>query len=364
MRQYGDFTLAYSIMADLNITLEHFTTDIGIIGYSSYKNLWLMLGDPFCSMNMINFLIQKFLAHAKDKGKKVVVVQGSLNTALAFADFGYHATHMGIETILDVQNFDLKGKKKAKIRRWINTAKNAGITVFEGTYEECDCLNEAKSVSKRWIERKINNNELKLMTRQQKFEDEEDTRKFFAYINNEMVGYIVFDPIYKDGNICGYYSDICRIAPISPNGTFDAILDFARKQFKKEGIKTISLGISPLACMNNLHGLNNRLLSFLLKSNYYFGNKMYAFNNLEFHKKAYRDGVQGVMEPKFYITKGFFPIKDLINTFNYIGIVPGRNFLESIAYISKSMGTEMFEKAREYFSLNIMALKHTRTTKQ
>ncbi len=363
LKKYGNFTLAYTIISDKGRGLHHFKTEEGLIGYGVHKNLRLMLGDPLCSQENIKSLVEDFLDDSKRNEKKVVGVQSGSNTANVFSEYGFDATHMGVETILNVQDFDLKGKKKTKLRRWINTAKNAGIHVVEDTFNNCDCLEDTMKISEDWFNSKINKNELALMTRKEKFEDEEDTRKFFAYNNESLVGYIVFDPIYENEEIAGYYADICRTNPRSPNGTIDLIIDEARKSFQKEDIKKLSLGISPLAETNNEHKLNNSLMHFILRSNYYFGNKMYSFKGLEFHKKAYHDGVQTYREPKFYITKGKAPVFDLLNTFSYIGIIPNNGFLGSVGYVASCMSSEFYDLIKKQASKLSLIKKEDNSTK-
>jgi lysylphosphatidylglycerol synthetase-like protein (DUF2156 family) len=348
-KQFGNFTMAYTVLSDQGKVLKHFEfPDKGLIGYADNENLWLMIGDPLCSKDDLQKVISSFLEKSKRSGKTVVGVQVGLETGKVFADHGYHATHMGVETILDVQNFNLKGKSKTKVRRWINTSRNAGVYVKEDKFVNGNA-DGASRVAKDWLNSKLNKRELDLMTRKSIFGDERDARTFFAYLEGEIIGYVTFDPMCEGNKISGYYADICRFN-LKPNGLFDIIFNNAREKFKEEGMQKLSLGIAPLAGMNNDSGLGNPFLGLVLASNYHLGNKMYSFKGLEFHKNAYFDGIQSEQRPTFYLSKGIFPIVNVIKTFSQIGIVPNNGFLGGVWYFSKSMAKDLFEKAKQKFT--------------
>lgn len=255
---------------------------------------------------------------------------------------------MGVETILDVQAFDLNGKAKTKIRRWINTARNAGITVREQRFCDDGILRAAMDVSRRWLDSKINSRELNIMTRKSRYCDEYGTRTFFAYQDDALVGYIVFDPLYENGKTIGYYADLCRINPDAPNGTQDLIQWEALCRFREESLTWLSLGISPLACIDDGHGFHNPVLTRVLKINYRLGNRMYAFQGLEFHKSAYHDGRQSHRRSTYFVTGGPLPFVELIRCFGIIGIVPEGGFLTGILHAGKNIAWNMGKDALNY----------------
>jgi lysylphosphatidylglycerol synthetase-like protein (DUF2156 family) len=351
-KQFGNFTMAYSVLADDTVIKHYILPNLGLIGYSEHKNLMIMNADPLCAKENLDALVSSFLSEGERKGKKILGIQSGLETAEAFRRFGYNGTHMGVETIINIEEFVLSGKTKTKFRRWINTAKNAGVEVIEQKYGEDGISKQAKRVSKEWLDSKINTTELNLMTRKSKCEDEYMTRTFFAYKDGQMIGYITFDPMCKDGHINGYYADICRIRPNSPNGTMDLITDVAREKFKDEELKYLSLGISPLSKMNSEHGFDNPVLTMILEANYRYGNKMYAFKNLDFHKGAYREGGQSIARPTYFITKGLVPVVALMKTFGHIGIIPDSNFISSSLSVGKNMAADLFDQIRQKYNSN------------
>lgn len=347
--QHGCFTMAYSLLSDHGLVLDHFhIPGQGIIGYAPYQNLWIMNADPLCHPSQRKEVLSAFVHEGRQQGKKILAIQCGIETAQAFRALGYNANHMGVETILDVQAFDLNGKAKTKIRRWINTARNAGITVQEQRFCDDGILRAAMDVSRRWLDSKVNTQELNIMTRKSRYCDEYGTRTFFAYQGDVLVGYIIFDPLYEKGKTIGYYADLCRIRPDAPNGTQDLIQYTALCRFREEGLRLLSLGISPLACIDDGHGFHNPLLTPVLRLSYRFGNRMYAFHGLEFHKSAYHNEKQGFRRPTYFISRGPLPFVEVIRCFALIGIVPEGGFLTGVWHAGKNIALNMGEDSLYY----------------
>jgi hypothetical protein len=49
-----------------------------------------------------------------------------------------------------------------------------------------------------------------------------------------MAAYIFFDPVYRDGRVCGAYANVTRIAPTAPAGCLNLIMREAMAKFKAE----------------------------------------------------------------------------------------------------------------------------------
>jgi lysylphosphatidylglycerol synthetase-like protein (DUF2156 family) len=348
-KQFGNFTMAYSVLVDNEVIKHHIVPNLGLIGYSEHKNLMIMNADPLCAEENLDALVSSFISEGERRGKKLLGIQSGIETAEAFRQYGYSANHMGVETIINIDKFNLTGKTRTKVRRWVNTAKNAGVEVIERKYGDNGISKQAKEVSREWLDSKINTTELNLMTRKSKCLDEYMTRTFFAYKDDRMIGYITFDPMCKDGKVIGYYADICRNRTDVPNGTTDLIVNVAREKFKEEGIKHMSLGISPLSDIDSNHGFSNPIIDLILKVNYNFGNKMYAFNGLEFHKRAYHDGVQSERRPTYFLSKGALPLVEVIDSFAHIGIIQSDGFVKGLLSVGKNVTQDIYEKSVNYF---------------
>ena len=75
-----------------------------------------------------------------------------------------------------------------------------------------------------------------------------------------------------------------------------------------------SLGLSPLVDIKDENNFHHSILSAILESNYRYENEFYSFQGLDFHKKAYYDGINSERKPIFLIMKGMLPINQITNT--------------------------------------------------
>ena len=70
-------------------------------------------------------------------------------------------------------------------------------------------------------------------------------RKFYAYKNNKLVGYVFFDPYFENGQIKGYLANILRKDPsVKPASLLDRIIVDAAFKFKEEGISELSWALA------------------------------------------------------------------------------------------------------------------------
>ncbi len=332
LKLYGSFPMAYSAVYD-NL-MKAFETPEGFISYVDNENERIMLGDPYCAPKDLPAIVKKFLADAKKKHLSPIVLQCSHDTALAFVKHGYNANHMGVETNINLNEFKPEGRKLARVRHWISAAQNAGATVIELSMQSKETLDLIGSISEKWLTGKANKEELNLLTRPLVLDYEPDTRLFCACLKDEVVAFVLFEPMYNDGKIVGYLANFVRKLENAPKGCFDLIYHEAGQVFKAEGASTISFGLSPLADMENDEKIYNPLIATIFKINYNYGNDMYAYQGLDSHKKAYYDGETVERPPKYLVIGGSFPINHVLHVFRFIGIIPHQSYLASMKYFT------------------------------
>jgi phosphatidylglycerol lysyltransferase len=278
LRKYGTHCMSFSI---LQPEMHYF--DVPGIGFMAFREKWgnrLSLADPVCDMKDREILLREFLKG----GTHTTFVQISEETAMLLHNrFGFYATQFGVEILLDLENWDLKGKKKQIIRTSVNHARKEGIVFSE------DCPgNGCRQLTGEWLKtRKVRNREIGFLIRPMEMEYEEGTRKFYAYLNGELVGFIFFDPIYSDNRIIGYVPNISRFSNRFKSGIFYPLMNHAMEVFKLEGVEHINLGLCPLViedddmpCESGIQKKINRLL-------YNYGNWIFSFKGLYFTKSRY-----------------------------------------------------------------------------
>lgn len=273
--------------------MQHFILDdIGYIAHSEYKHwLWarkgrqIVIADPVCSPDDYYEITSRFI----EKYPHVLFVQASQSFAVVLHDMGLQVNEFGYETDILVKDFSLKGKYRAKLRQWQNKCHREGLKVREESFSKYQHPQQIEELSKQWIKHK-NGESLGLLVRPLRVKDEQDVRYFMGFIDNNLIGFAVFDPIYSDGKIIAYYHNIDRISNDAPHGTSASIILAAIDIFKGEGIKYVSLGMSPLKLQEAQKWEFTGFHKFTRKSFWYAFEKLnflYSFSGNASHKKKF-----------------------------------------------------------------------------
>ena len=284
----------------IKTSLDYFFVEgLGYIAFKRFKHwFWarkervIVLADPVCSSENTLELLNQFLK----KHPEPIFVQSSRFFAEVLDQEGYQVNQFGIETDLNLADFDLSGKARAKLRQWRNKCKREGVNIVEKSIEEFSNLSEIKALSKNWLDKK-GGSEYSFLVRPLEYQNEKDARFFWAYLpeddtekkGEKLIGFAVFDPIYKDKKIIGYYHNIDRISESAPNGTSVSIVLHASEVFKNEGIEKISLGMSPLCLQRGLSSELNFKMSTRKAFWYAFENlnSLYPFKGNASHKNKF-----------------------------------------------------------------------------
>ncbi len=308
LKQYGCHSMSYSA---LQPNMSYF--DLDGIGYMSYRKQWgtvVVLGNPVCSIENRETLIAAFMANYTNP----LFIQVSADVAhLIHEKTGYYATQFGKESLIDLKAWSLSGKKKQVIRTAVNHAKKENVTVKE-SYGDLSYRN----LSDSWLKtRKCKSREIVFLIRPMEMEYKEGTRRFFAYQNDEMIGFIFFDPIYENGQVVGYVPNISRASEKFPQGIFYLLMTQAFEAFKEEGIPYVYLGLSPLSLNYPVQDCESKVLRWMLEFTSKHLNYFYNFKGIEFTKSRFR----GLEEPTFAVHKRILPAKDFVSMFRICNVI-------------------------------------------
>ncbi|MGZ5183445.1 MAG: phosphatidylglycerol lysyltransferase domain-containing protein, partial [Ramlibacter sp.] len=175
------------------------------------------------------------------------------------------------------------------IRTAVNAAAGAGIVIREGGFDH-----EVKRISEAWIRtRRCKNNEIRFLIRPMLIDYREGTRYFYACDPaGEAVGFIFFDPIYKDGRLCGYVPNISRSSANFRQGLWYALMAHALAVFREEGVPCVDLGLVPLQVDAGIEPQESALLRRtmgLIRERMDF---LYNFKGLEFAKSRFQGRIE------------------------------------------------------------------------
>gem|GEM_PF-654255 len=295
VRLYGYQSSAYF---NLQEGVEHFGFEgIGFLSYFPQKTALgrvnIIFTNPVCHPEKMERLISSFFAMVPGKTIFLGVDRIMADT---LSKFDFSANQMGTEFSMPIQSYEIKGKSKKHLRHSANLGKRCGLTVKELPWADVD-HKAVQRISEEWRGNKaVKGRELRLLTRPPEFHDGWGVRKFYCYEGDKLLGYVFFDPYFKDGKVVGYCANILRKDPDArPSDLLDFTILEAMKKFKKEGIQELSLGISPMFQVEKEKG-DRAGLRYLQKLMYKYANSLYAFQALAYHKTRYR-----AEESKWYL---------------------------------------------------------------
>lgn len=310
LREFGGASLGYST---LQPGLRYFDVpQIGYLAYESYGGCDFVLSSPICADHHLETLLGEFIR----THEQPCFVQIYRREAELLRDvFRQYVVQMGMEFWLDGQTWNVQGGKKTHIRRWLNTARNAEVTVTPIDAEAR--RDDVQRVSDHWRNSRRNDGNLRFLVRNFAMDKQVAAlaRPYGAFRNGELIGVVDFAPMFRRHRATGYYADLVRMVPDAPNGTSDLIIATALQDFIREGSPTLSLGLAPFARLSrcaNEPPFIHKLLSFL----YVAGNQLYHFKGNYFHKEKYR----AIEIPVFYTTANRNAIMEVLKIFKLIGV--------------------------------------------
>lgn len=322
LRHHGRGSLAFSALQE---GLQYFMhPEYGFIAYKPLHDgpqSVLVLSDPICKRENTKLLIDEFMKVKSDP----VFLHISHEVAEIVAQYDFSVNEVGIETIVDIQEFDLVGGKKQQLRNARNGGKKDNLEIKEVDSIDNTTLSKLRKISSDWIKEKtISNNEMQFIVRPIVYVDEIDVRRFVALKDGEIVGFVIFDPMYENGEIVGYIAQHLRSIHTSTYSVVDCIVVHALELFKAEGKQILSMGFSPLARVDDQGEFKySKLLKAYFQYAYENANYLYNFKNLAQHKKQYRPGMKGAHEEKVYCAmRTRFLLPRIYDVFSTLGFKP------------------------------------------
>jgi lysylphosphatidylglycerol synthetase-like protein (DUF2156 family) len=289
--QNGREALSY---ATLQAGMEYFIDECGYIAFTSVthpvfarKTKRIVLSDPVCAPNDFSKLVRSFLRHHPHAAFVVI----SEACADALRPLGFKVNSIGYEPEIPIQTYNTKGnwKELDLIKRARNETKRESIRIEEVNIEQVD-KEQLDVISAKWIgTKKVNDREIWVYARRAIFEHEEDVRKFVAFDKSGIVvGFAFYDPMYRDGRVVGYSANISRCDELRYGRLATAIHMEAAEKFREEGKEVLNLCLAPFVRLDEGKHSDDRATELFFRLSERFGNDIYNFKGLSFHKSKYR----------------------------------------------------------------------------
>ncbi|HKS08620.1 MAG TPA: DUF2156 domain-containing protein [Pyrinomonadaceae bacterium] len=295
VRRYGTSSNSYVLLEGP----KSYFTSPGVDGFIAYQvsaGVALIAGDPVCAPQQTRRLIHDFTSAMM---RPVGAYQVSPSTLDAFRQEGFADVQIGKEAIFNLDRFTLAGGQMELVRAATNKARRAGVVVSE--HDPCardaeKINNELREISAEWLKGK-GNHELGFVLGSLGLDHPSAKRYFIARSGNgngRIEGFIVCEPIYGSS---GYYLDVTRRRPDAVRGTMELLTTEILRLLRGEGYRMASMGLAPLALLDDPDLENHPVLARLMRFVYERVNLNYDFKLLYRYKAKYHPHV---WEPRYF----------------------------------------------------------------
>jgi phosphatidylglycerol lysyltransferase len=200
---------------------------------------------------------------------------------------GFRFLKLGEEPFFELDKFTLKGNRMSNVRSSGNTARRRGVTVREyyPTDPEALLINpQLEAISLQWLEKR-GISELSFTLGTLSLEQPRERRYFIAEHANQVVAFLTYTPIAARQ---GVYLDLMRRAENTPTGTMDLLLSESFQLLRETGVKLVTMGMSPLANIQNSSVEQSKHLASLLHQFSTQGKSFYNFQQMHDFKRKFK----------------------------------------------------------------------------
>jgi len=286
LRCYGTNSTSYVLLEGAK---RYFTSTRvpGFIGYQMKAGVLVIGGDPVCAVADAPALLKDFLTASE--GFAVCAYQVTPEFLDAFRQAGFGDVQIGNEAIFNLKQFTLAGGQMELVRAATNKARREGVRISEYYPFESGggVLNaELRAVSAEWLRNK-NNREMGFLLGGLGLECPTAKRYFIARSgcgSGRLEGFIVCEPIYGRR---GYYLDVTRRRMDAVRGTMELLTTEVFRILHAEGYTMASMGLAPLANMDDPDLKRHPRLTSLMRYAYEHIENTYDFKHLYRYKAKY-----------------------------------------------------------------------------
>ena len=277
----------------------------GVIPYGVVGSTIVVNGDPICAEGDFPVLLAEFKDFCQRSAHNLFFISVTDHFLEEYKKQGFGWVKNGEEARFHLSDYEISGKKGAKMRMNINHARKAGVVVHEYCpLRQRDTQIEANlnRITNEWLQQK-KSSMLTFVMGTVGLENPMDKRYFYATnADGKIVAFIVFVPFLGKK---GYMADVTRHGTGAPSGVMETIIYDAFQVFKEEGIEYGSLGVAPLA---GLETDSSNPVEKLLRFAYDHLNDCYGFRDLYRAKEKYSP-TEWV--PSYYVYLPKIPTPDM-----------------------------------------------------
>ncbi|MET3953572.1 phosphatidylglycerol lysyltransferase [Rhodococcus sp. OAS809] len=265
IRRHGGSTMSWMITWD-GMNYYFGAENNGLIGYRRHAGTIIALADPVSSDVEQSALIGDFVRFCETQGTTPCFFSVSAAVADRVQELGWQVLQIAEDTIIDLPDLQLKGKKWQNVRSALNKAEKAGTSFVLGKLgEQSDQLRtQVREISEQWVgEKELPEMGFTLGTVEDALDP--DVRIALAVDSFGIVQAVLsWLPVYgAQGFVRGWTLDVMRKrSGPGANNMIEFLIARSALSFKDEGAQFVSLSGAPLARAtgdSDIHGLDRGL---------------------------------------------------------------------------------------------------------
>ncbi len=257
-----------------------------VTAYALFNRVAITAGEPIAALAEQPTAIDEFLRFTQHHQWEPLFFEVTEPIVPVLKERGFSFLKLGEEPFFDLERFTLKGNKMANVRSSGNTARKRGVTVreYDPRSREAALINpQLQAISQAWLQGK-GIGELTFTLGTLSLAHPGDRRYFIAEQEGRVIGFLTYTPIFARQ---GVYLDLMRRVSHTPPGTMDLLLTESFRLLKETGIKQVTLGMAPLANVQNSEIEQSPRLAWALQQMYDRGQKFYNFKCLYDFKQKF-----------------------------------------------------------------------------
>lgn len=282
VKTHGQNPMAYMVL--LNDKRYFFGEMVnGVLAYVVVNKVLVVCGDMICAAEDAAVFLGEIQRFAYKNQWKILFMDITEAFRTVYESHGFGLIKIGEDACIDLKQFSLSGKARAKVRANVNQAKKRELTVSEYkplVLRDAAVERAMNDISKQWFKQK--GAELGFMLGGMALENPLGRRYFYSKDNEgEMQAFIILVP-YANGQ--SYMVDVTRRRDDAANGAMEIIFAHAFEQLASEGVVWGNLGLCPLANLDeDEKSITGQLFQFIYENL----NGIYGFKGLYQAKKKW-----------------------------------------------------------------------------
>ena len=262
LRRYGWNATAFQVLEpDFDYW---FADDDACVAYVETGRAWVVGGGPIAAEERLGDVAREFVAFARERRRRVAF----FGVEQRFLDaIGMKWIAIGEQPVWDPRQWEARHRGHRSLKEQLRRARKKGVIVARVDPSVVAPRDAAmRTKMQRLIDRWMASRPMPPMAflvEPHPFLFCRERRYYVARCGEELKGLLVAVPVYlRDG---WFFEDVLR-DPAAPNGTAEALVDFAMRDVAADGCAFVTLGLAPLS--GDVHAL--RLARRVMSSFYNF----------------------------------------------------------------------------------------------